>query len=176
MKDLNQIMKITFNMPKSIPAGYAIKVALTQNTLRYGTAFINLESLEHTTVYEYPSSSYFIMRSMGPIPEGTLVSITFKTYKNSVTDFIVEVFIDTEEIIDANSASSYMFYGNSEERSESYHHFLHNVYDSIIWESERIANYITSSSYVRLQIYPYSSWGISTSSGAYLEFYFPPTV
>ena len=46
------------------------------------------------------------MKNMGPIPEGTQVAITFKTYKNSVTDFIVEVFIDTEEFIAANSGST----------------------------------------------------------------------
>ena len=36
------------------------------------------------------------MKSMGPISVGTLISITFRTNKNSVTDFLVEVFIDTE--------------------------------------------------------------------------------
>ena len=64
-------------------------------------------------MYEYPSTSYFIMRSMGPITVGTEIAITFKTNKNSVTDFLVEVFIDTEDVIDANTASSYMFYGSS---------------------------------------------------------------
>ena len=53
------------------------------------------------------------MKSMGPIPEGTLISITFKGYKNSITDFAFEVYIDTEEVINAFSSSSYMFYGKS---------------------------------------------------------------
>ncbi len=48
---------------------------------------------------------------MGPIAQGTLVSITFKANKNSITDFYIEVYIDTEEVIDAGTASSYMFYG-----------------------------------------------------------------
>lgn len=31
--------KITFNMPKSVPAGYSIKVFLSQNTILEGTAY-----------------------------------------------------------------------------------------------------------------------------------------
>ena len=69
-----------------------------------------------------------------------------------------------------------MFYGNSEERCEEYHHFLHNVYDSSIWESERVATYQASNYYFRIQIYPYSSQGITTSSGSYVDVYLPPTV
>lgn len=42
MKNLDQYFKITFNMPKSVPAGYMIRVTTTQMTLRDGTAFINL--------------------------------------------------------------------------------------------------------------------------------------
>lgn len=35
------------------------------------------------------------MDSMGPIAQGTAVYITFKALKNSVTDFYIEVIIDT---------------------------------------------------------------------------------
>lgn len=73
------------------------------------------------------------MKSMGPIPEGTLISITFKGYKNSITDFAFEVYIDTEEVITAFSSSSYMFYGKSENRAEDYQNFIHNIYDSSNW-------------------------------------------
>ena len=95
MKNLDQYFKITFSMPKDVPTGYMIRVTTTQMTIRDGTAFINLESLEYSTVYDYPSTSYFTMKSMGPILEGTVVSITFKASKNSVTDFAFEVYIDT---------------------------------------------------------------------------------
>lgn len=51
------------------------------------------------------------MKEMGPVAQGTLVSITFKGYKNSNTDFFIEVYIDSEEVIDAGTATTYMFYG-----------------------------------------------------------------
>lgn len=41
MKSLDQYFKVSFNMPKSVPAGYAIKVVTTQMTIRYGTAYVN---------------------------------------------------------------------------------------------------------------------------------------
>ena len=35
------------------------------------------------------------MKSMGPIEEGSLIYILFKSYKNSITNFYVQVLIDT---------------------------------------------------------------------------------
>lgn len=36
---------------------------------------------------------------MGPISQGSLIYLTFKAYKDSVTNFYVTIDIDTEEII-----------------------------------------------------------------------------
>ena len=60
--------KLTFNMPKSVPAGYAIKVIAENNRMEEGSAYVNFESLEYTTTYVYfTSSEHFIMKDMGPI-------------------------------------------------------------------------------------------------------------
>ena len=39
------------------------------------------------------------MKGMGPIQEGSLIYILFKAYKDSITNFYVQVLIDTEEVI-----------------------------------------------------------------------------
>lgn len=99
-------------MPLDVPAGYAIKVLALQHTISEGTAYVDFQSLNYTVLYDYfGSANYFIMRSMGPILQGSLISIIFKGYKNSITNFYIDVFIDTEAVIAAGSASSYMFYG-----------------------------------------------------------------
>lgn len=72
-KNSDNYLKVTFNMPKDVPEGYAIKVAFTEMTIREGTAYVNFESLAYTTVYEYPSSTSFVMKSMGPIYEGARI-------------------------------------------------------------------------------------------------------
>ena len=72
-KNWDQYFKVTFNMPKSVPAGYKIKIVTTRMTIRYGTAYVNFESLNYTTKYEFISSSTFTMQSMGPILEGARV-------------------------------------------------------------------------------------------------------
>lgn len=59
--------KVKFYMPIDIPEGYAIKVLASQNTILEGTAFVDFQSLNYTTVYDYFGGSYFVMRSMGPI-------------------------------------------------------------------------------------------------------------
>lgn len=56
---------------------------------------MNFQSLTYTTIYEYFGGNYFIMRSMGPILQGSLISIIFKAAKNSITNFYVAVYIDT---------------------------------------------------------------------------------
>ena len=70
-----------------------------------------------------------------------------------------------------------MFYGSQNLRAEDRQQFLHNVYDSQNWESERVSLYNDYNGYYfRIHIYPYSSQGITTSSGSYLEFYLPPVI
>lgn len=84
-------------MPLDVPEGYAIKVLALQHSNMEGTAFVNFQSLNYTTQYDYfgTSANYFIMRSMGPIFQGSLITIIWKAYKNSITNFYVDVYIDT---------------------------------------------------------------------------------
>ena len=104
--------KATFNMPMSVPAGYSIKVIALQNTMRSGTAYVNFESLDYTTKYTYFSNqNYFIMSDMGPIEEGSLIYILWRSYSNSITNFYVRILIDTDEVIAAGTAANYMFDG-----------------------------------------------------------------
>lgn len=87
--------QVKFNMPNDVPAGYAIKVQAFSNTIYEGTAFVNFQSLTYSTIYEYFGGNYFIMRGMGPISQGSLISIIFKANKNSITNFYVAIYIDT---------------------------------------------------------------------------------
>lgn len=104
--------QIKFYMPLDVPEGYAIKVLALQHTISEGTAYVDFQSLNYTVLYDYfGSANYFIMRSMGPILQGSLITIIFKAYKNSITNFYIDVYIDTEAVIAAGIASSYMFYG-----------------------------------------------------------------
>lgn len=56
---------------------------------------MDFQSLNYTTVYTYYSSDYFTMKSMGPIAEGTLISIHFKAKKDYNSNFYIAVYIDT---------------------------------------------------------------------------------
>jgi hypothetical protein len=102
-----------FYMPKDVPAGYAIKVLAFDNTVYEGTGYVNFESLTYTTTYDYYGGNYFIMRNMGPIMQGSLVSILFKASKSTLTNFYIDIYIDTEAVISAGTATSYMFYGRA---------------------------------------------------------------
>jgi hypothetical protein len=55
---------------------------------------------------------------MGPILQGSLITILFQGLKNSITNFYVDVFIDTEAIIKAGVATSYMFSGRIDAQSD----------------------------------------------------------
>lgn len=121
-------------MPIDVPAGYAIKVLASQNTIYEGSGYVNFQSLNYTTVYEYYSSNYFTMRSMGPIYEGSLISIIFKGSKDSITNFYVEVYIDTEAIILAGTATSYMFYGRVDSQSTDANNFFYYLYSGPQYE------------------------------------------
>lgn len=78
----------------AIPTAYAIRIVITGGTISAGTAWINLPSLTYTPVYVY-GSNYIIIKSMGPIPVGSILETTFKFLKNSVTVFSFAVYIDT---------------------------------------------------------------------------------
>lgn len=101
-------------MPNDVPAGYAIKVLAFDNTIVEGSGYVDFQSLNYTTSYDYFGGNYFIMRGMGPIMEGSLISILFKADKSSITNFYISVSIDTEAVIAAGTASSYMFYGRAD--------------------------------------------------------------
>ncbi len=94
-RSASNYFKVKFNMPYDVPEGYAIKVKATHTTISDGTGFVDFQSLNYTTVYEYFSSDYFIMKGMGPITQGSLISITFRASKDSITNFYIAVYIDT---------------------------------------------------------------------------------
>lgn len=105
---------------------------------------------------------------MGPILEGSIVSITFRAVKNSVTSFAIDVYIDTEAIITAFSSSSYLLHGRSDLIAQDDNNFLYEIRDSFNNEADRVITYNPAGHYVQLRIIPYSSSGISTSSTSYI--------
>lgn len=93
-RNTHQYFKITFNMPMNVPEGYSIKLYMDRATIRAGTAYVNFESLNYTTIYSYTSNT-IIMKGMGPIMQGSLLYISYRAYKDSITNFYVAVTIDT---------------------------------------------------------------------------------
>ncbi len=78
----------------AVPIDYAIRIVITGGTISAGTARINLPSLTYTPVYIY-GSNYIIIKSIGPIPVGSILETTFKFSKDAVTAFSFAVYIDT---------------------------------------------------------------------------------
>jgi hypothetical protein len=69
-----------------------------------------------------------------------------------------------------------MFYGRVDDVAEDRNSIFRNIYDSSMWESERVSIYNPSGHYLRVRIYPYTSYSEYTSAGSYFEIYLPPMV
>lgn len=94
-KNIIQYGKVDVTVVNSaVPTGYAMRIVITGGTISAGTAWINLQSLTYTPVYVY-GTNYIIIKSMGPIPVGSILETTFKFTKNSLTVFSFAVYIDT---------------------------------------------------------------------------------
>lgn len=156
-----------------VPEGYAIKVLALQNNNMEGTAFADFQSLNYTPQYDFfgTSANYFIIRSMGPILQGSLITIVFKAYKNSITNFYVDVYIDTEAIITAG-ASSYMFFGRATAQSQDSDDFYQYLRTSPQFEYDRASSEMTGSEYLLLYFHSYPA----TSTGSYVEIYLSPKI
>jgi hypothetical protein len=50
-RNKDNLYQVKFNMPIDVPAGYAIKVLASQNTIYDGSGYVNFQSLNYTTVY-----------------------------------------------------------------------------------------------------------------------------
>jgi hypothetical protein len=110
---LNQYVQLTFTIPYSVPNGYSIRVRLVAATIIQGTAYVNFQSLNYTTIYKY-GSDYVVMSSMGSITIGTVVSINFEINIASSSLFEVHTYIDTDSVISAfvsSVGSNYVYYG-----------------------------------------------------------------
>lgn len=130
-RNVENYYQVKFYMPQDVPEGYAIKVYASENTILDGTGFVDFQSLNYTTVYDYFTDNYFIMRKMGPILQGSLITIIFKATKTAITNFYIDVYIDTESVISAGTASAYMFSGRVTAQSVDEDNFFSSIYSSV---------------------------------------------
>lgn len=133
-QNINQFIQLQISIPYSVPDGYSIIVKLLNANMIIGTAYANFQSLTYTPIYSYTSDS-FTISDMGPIPIGTVVTITFQIQITTTNLFKISAYIDTKAIISAFTASSYVYYGLIEGSgivaSPFYTQFVDNIFGSI---------------------------------------------
>lgn len=171
-RSADNYFKAKFYMPNDVPEGYSIKVLAFDTTISEGTAYVDFQSLNYTTIYDYFGGNYFIMRGMGPIMEGSLVSIIFKAYKGSITNFYIAIYIDTDAVIAAGTATSYMFYGRADLVSVDADSFYYYMMSSPSSDPGRVDTTMTGTEHLRMVF----SVRPATSTGSYVEMYFSPEV
>jgi hypothetical protein len=109
-QNINEFVQLQISIPYTVPDKYSIMIQLLNANVITGTAYSNFQSLTYTPIYGYTSSSLSIS-SMGPIPIGTVVTITFQITITTTNLFQVNAYIDTAAVIAAFTASSYVYYG-----------------------------------------------------------------
>lgn len=108
-QNINQFVQLQISIPYSVPDGYSIKIQLLNANMITGTAYSSFQSLTYTPVYAYTGNSLTIS-SMGPIPIGTVVTVSFQMTITTSNLFQVSAFIDTNAVITA-TATTYVYYG-----------------------------------------------------------------
>jgi hypothetical protein len=87
------------------------------------------------------------------------------------TTFYMDVYIDTEEIISAFTASGYLYYHRVESTSVDKDAFIVNFYDNILSSAWVISHDVTTSTYFIIQV----QHTHETSTGAYIDIYLSPS-
>lgn len=104
-----------------------------------GTAYINIQSSTYTPTYDYSVSQYtLIISNMGPIVVGTTLKVIALVYINTNTLFNLKVYIDTPTLINAFTASSYLYAGFKDGSGIAYDNFFNSFWDSIFGTSWRL--------------------------------------
>ena len=109
-QNLWQYVQTSFTIPYAVPEGYSIRIQVLNAQISPGSGYSNFNSLIYTSVYTY-STYYMIVSSMGPIPIGTAVTISFQINIQTATLFHVYVYIDTEAVIAAYTAPKFLYSG-----------------------------------------------------------------
>ena len=103
-------MQVKMTIPYDVPDSYSIRFVLTSAYFLQGTAYSSFESLTYTPVYTYNlGTSILVVSKMGPIVSGTTVTFTFEINVTTDTIFQIKAYIDTEAVITAFTASSYLY-------------------------------------------------------------------
>lgn len=93
-QNINEFVQLQIAIPYSVPDGYSIKILLLNANMIAGTGYSNFQSLNYNPIYTYAPNS-FTISSMGPIPIGTVVILTFQITITTTSLFQVNVYIDT---------------------------------------------------------------------------------
>ncbi len=138
-----QYVQVSFTVPYSVPDGYSIRIQLLNAQVLSGSAYSNFQSLIYDPIYTY-STYYLIVSSMGPITVGTAVTISFEINIQTTTLFQVNVYIDTNAVIQTFTAAKYVYYGLVEDNglTPSYS-FFNNFYDNLQGQGERVRSSAT---------------------------------
>ena len=88
-----QFVQVKIAIPYSVPDGYSIRLDLTNAQFYSGTAYANFQSLSYNTTYTY-STYTLTLSDFGPIPIGTVVSVVFQMYIQTLSLFPLKVYID----------------------------------------------------------------------------------
>jgi hypothetical protein len=175
-QNINQFVQLQISIPYSVPDQYSIKILLLNANMLSGTAYSNFQSLTYTPVYTYSPTSLTIS-SMGPIPIGTMVTITFQITITTSNLFSVNAYIDTNSAITTFTAASYLYYGLIERSGVVGGTFYQTFYDNSFTSMELVKSVTTidATQIFYLSIYQTIN-SIATSAGSYIDIYFSPNV
>lgn len=165
---INQFVQLQISIPYSVPDGYSIKITLLNANVLTGTAYSSFQSLTYTPTYAYTSSSITIS-SMGPIPVGTVVSVTFQLAITTTNLFQINAYIDTSAVIAAFTASSYLYSGLVESSGVVASSFYNQFYDNVFSATEQVKSVGTIDTNQQFTLVITQSIGaIATSSSSYI--------
>lgn len=109
-QNLNEFVQLQISIPYSVPDGYSIMIQLLNANMISGAAYSNFQSLNYTPIYKYGTNSLSIS-SMGPIPIGTVVTVSFQITITTTNLFQFNAYIDTNSVITAFSSPTYLYSG-----------------------------------------------------------------
>lgn len=127
-QNVNQFVQLQISIPYTVPDQYSILIQLSNANMISGTAYSNFQSLTYTPTYTYTANSFTIL-SMGSIPVGTTVTVTFQITITTSSLFTVNAYIDTNSIIGAG-ATTYIYQGLIESSGVATSTFYQTFYDS----------------------------------------------
>lgn len=101
---------------------------------------------------------------MGPIAQGTLVSIHFKAYKDANSNFYLAVMIDTEAKIVASTASNALFYGRNDTVAVDSDNLGFDFYSVLSGDWGKVDSNLGNNSYLYMSFLS----NMPTSAGSYV--------